>query len=132
MSRRQTRMPPTIAATIRRIADAGPPEEAPLRLALAVGDADVGRVDDRDWFSRHHGRNHRLRRPLCVAEHLLCPRDAGARPIVLVRQAGPGERCRAFAAVRGPLPLNAEAVAARLFDRVLADAREVTILDTRR
>jgi hypothetical protein len=123
------RPPPLeVVAAVRCILGDAPPAEAPLRLALAVGDIEHGADDDREWFARHHGRNHRLRKPIGVSEHLVAPRVDGARAIVLVRQVEPGSRCRAFSAVRGPMPLNSEAVAERLFDRAI-DGAEVTLVE---
>jgi hypothetical protein len=123
-------MPVEVRMAVRRVAGEGPPDEQKLRLAQAVGDIDHGALDDQLWFKRHYGRNHRIRKPIGVSEHLLAPRVDGAKPIVLVKQLEPGNRCRGFGAVpRGQQwPLNSEATAARLFANLIAGAN-VTFLD---
>jgi hypothetical protein len=117
-----------VIEAVRRIAGSGPEDERLIRVAFAVGDVEDGCDDDRGWFARHYGRNHRLRKPIGVSEHMLCPRAEGAEPLVIVKQVEPGNRARMFSAYRGQRPLHGEAVAARLFEQAVTGAR-VTIAD---
>jgi hypothetical protein len=65
------RVPGTVITALRRIAGSGPDDERLIRVAFAVGDVEAGCNDDREWFSRHHGRNHRLREPIGISENML-------------------------------------------------------------
>jgi hypothetical protein len=92
------------------------------------GNLDAGPVDDRAWFARHIGRNHRIRKPI-GAERLLLTPSAGFKPMVVVKQIEPGTRMRVpFSWRRGAVLLNAEAIAERLFWSAVEGAH-VTILE---
>jgi hypothetical protein len=65
------RPPAAVIAALRRIPGSGPEDERLIRVAFAVDDVEAGCNDDRAWFSRHHGRNHRLRKPIGVSENML-------------------------------------------------------------
>jgi hypothetical protein len=78
-----------------------------------------GIEDDRAWFARHHGRNHRLRPPLggerdaLEAQRAALSIPRSSQPCVIVRQVEPGARIRLYGFVRR-WPLNSEGEAAAL------------------
>ncbi len=74
-----------------------------------------GLEDDRAWFARHHGRAHRIRRPLGGERKLPPPPPRGFKRLIVVRQIKPGSRIRLDLGWRGAPPLNAEGVAAEIF-----------------
>jgi hypothetical protein len=80
-----------------------------------------GSDDDRAWFVRHHGRNHRLRKPIGRERAL---RGGGwprrVKAMIVVRQVKPGARIRLEVGVRGT-PLNAEEIARQLFELAAED-----------
>jgi hypothetical protein len=81
-----------------------------------------GSDSDRDWFARHFGRRHRIRKAV-GSEHLMVEPKRGFRPMVAVRQLAPGERIRAPFGWRKSTPLlNSEATAARMF-QVASESR---------
>jgi hypothetical protein len=77
-----------------------------------------GIEDDRGWFARHIGRNHRIRKPIGGE------RGAGGAPppgfieLIIVKQIRPGERVRApcFWRRSAMVPLNSERNAAEMFE----------------
>ena len=100
---------------------------APPDLAQAI-DFAAGSADDRAWFERHHGRNHRLRKPI-GGEYLLVRPSRGFKPMVVVKQLEPGSRVRApFGWRRGEPSDQRRSVAERLFWLNVAD-RDVTLVD---
>jgi hypothetical protein len=86
-----------------------------------------GLQDDKRWFRNHHGRNHRIRKPL-GGERNVPPRVArGATRLVVVRQVRPGARIRLDLEWVGELPLNSEVSAASIF--AVAAERHQGIVD---
>ena len=81
-----------------------------------------GVADDRDWFARHHGRNHRIRKPIGAEQQLYNP-PCGFTSMVVVKQTEPGARVRVpFGWRRGEPLLNAETIAERMFQIAVAGA----------
>jgi hypothetical protein len=94
----------------------------------ALGALDAGSADDRAWFARHHGRNHRIRKPI-GAERLLFEPGRGFKPMIVVRQLTVGQRGRVpFGWPKGEPLLNAESIAARVF-RLAVEGANVTIFE---
>jgi hypothetical protein len=77
-------------------------------LAAAL---EAGSEDERLWFERHIGRNHRIRPPSAGDLMLLPPLPKRHRWIMIVRQIRPGVRLRASLEWRGPMPVNSETTA---------------------
>ena len=77
----------------------------------------AGLEDDRAWFARHHGRSHRIRKPLGAERTARPLPQKGFKRLVVVRQVRPGSRIRTPFDWRGPTPINSEAVAAQIFGR---------------
>jgi hypothetical protein len=94
----------------------------------ALGALDAGSADDREWFKRHIGRNHRLRKPI-GAERLLFEPGRGFKPMIVVKQLEPGQRGRVpFGWRKGEPLLNAESVAERVF-WLAVEGANVTIVE---
>jgi hypothetical protein len=93
-----------------------PADNADFVAALAArGDLVAASIDDREWFARHFGRNHRSRRPI-GGERPLVSAPPGFKAMVVVRQLESGSRGRIpFAWHRGEPLLNSEATAKQLF-----------------
>jgi hypothetical protein len=94
----------------------------------AWSDLDAGATDDRAWFKRHVGRNHRIRKPI-GSEGLFIEPRRGFKPMIVDNQLEPGMRLRmAFGWRRCEPLLNAEAVGERLFWSAVEGAH-VTIVE---
>jgi hypothetical protein len=90
-------------------------------------DLDGGSADDRAWFERHVGRNHRIRKRI-GGERLLDGPRHGFKPMVVAKQIEPGTRLRVgFYWRRGEPLLNSEAVAERLFQLAVEGKRVVIV-----
>jgi len=90
--------------------------------AAAWSDLDAGSTNDRAWFARHIGRNHRIRKPI-GSEHLFVEHRHGFKPMIVVKQIEPGMRLRmAVCWRRGEPLLNGEAWGERLFASAIEGA----------
>ena len=89
---------------------------------------DRGFHDDRAWFARHYGRNHRLRKPIGGERAGLPPGPPKCKPLVVVKQLKPGSRVRVLCWVR-ERPPNSEAIAARLFNEAAEGWPEVVAIE---
>jgi hypothetical protein len=96
------------------------------RLADRVREG--GAEDDQDWFARHHGRNHRMRRPIGREVDLFADGPPQGMALVVVRELKAGTRIRLGCWARRP-PLNGEAAAAALYAALAADQPEVARIE---
>ena len=58
---------------------------------------DQGLADDRDWFGRHHGRNHRIRPPIGGERNSLPPGPPSARRLSLSDNSSPANMSKCSA-----------------------------------
>jgi hypothetical protein len=88
---------------------------------------DAASEDDRLWFERHAGRNHRIRAPIGGERAFLPPLQPGCSWLVIIRQIRPGVRVKASLQWIGAQPLNSERVATRLLSGTPGMARFAAI-----
>jgi hypothetical protein len=74
--------------------------------------------DDRLWFERHAGRNHRIRSPIGGEAFATGGPPPGQVRLIAVRQVWPGARLKASFVwpPDAPVPVNSEAAAAELYE----------------
>jgi hypothetical protein len=100
-------------------------------MSVLPPDLDAGSADDRAWFKRHVGRNHRIRKATAAERRYTSP-GPGNRLMIVIGQIEPRVSISVpFGLPRGEPLLNAEAIAKRVFEEVFESTLK-TILEHRR